>query len=158
MFVRRTAGSCDCVSALRLQFAAILDGVLSKLSRYDEGTFFSSILSFTVSSHVAELLLSPLTEATCYLLETRSSQLNFSVILLLLLLLLPASPPPASPHQKVKAAAKYVEVPVSPSICLLFYYSPCRFPYLCFHPHSESRSDGWKCKEAALCIQSCAFV
>lgn len=34
---------------LRLQFAAVLDGVLSKLSRYDEGTFFSSILSFTVS-------------------------------------------------------------------------------------------------------------
>lgn len=34
---------------LRSQFAAVLDGVLSKLSRYDEGTFFSSILSFTVS-------------------------------------------------------------------------------------------------------------
>lgn len=32
-----------------LQFAGVLDGVLSKLSRYDEGTFFSSILSFTVS-------------------------------------------------------------------------------------------------------------
>uniref|UniRef100_A0A3Q3K0W9 Calcium dependent secretion activator 2 n=1 Tax=Monopterus albus TaxID=43700 RepID=A0A3Q3K0W9_MONAL len=37
---------------LCLQFAGVLDGVLSKLSRYDEGTFFSSILSFTVSSHV----------------------------------------------------------------------------------------------------------
>lgn len=32
-----------------LQFARVLDGVLSKLSRYDEGTLFSSILSFTVS-------------------------------------------------------------------------------------------------------------
>lgn len=31
------------------QLAAVLDGVLSKLSRYDEGTFFSSILSLTVS-------------------------------------------------------------------------------------------------------------
>ncbi|XP_031712791.1 calcium-dependent secretion activator 1 [Anarrhichthys ocellatus] len=30
--------------------AAVLDGVLSKLSRYDEGTFFSSILSFTVKA------------------------------------------------------------------------------------------------------------
>uniref|UniRef100_A0A3Q2DPV9 Calcium dependent secretion activator 2 n=1 Tax=Cyprinodon variegatus TaxID=28743 RepID=A0A3Q2DPV9_CYPVA len=32
------------------KFMAVLDGVLSKLSRYDEGTFFSSILSLTVSS------------------------------------------------------------------------------------------------------------
>lgn len=36
-------------TSLLSQFAAVLDGVLSKLSRYDEGTFFSSILSFTVS-------------------------------------------------------------------------------------------------------------
>uniref|UniRef100_A0A671UGE9 Calcium dependent secretion activator 2 n=1 Tax=Sparus aurata TaxID=8175 RepID=A0A671UGE9_SPAAU len=42
----------DMISSLVSKFAAILDGVLSKLSRYDEGTFFSSILSFTVSSHV----------------------------------------------------------------------------------------------------------
>lgn len=27
----------------------MLEGVLSKLSRYDEGTFFSSLVSFTVS-------------------------------------------------------------------------------------------------------------
>lgn len=33
----------------QLQFVSVLEGVLSKLSRYDEGTFFSSILSFTVS-------------------------------------------------------------------------------------------------------------
>lgn len=30
------------------QFVAILDGVLAKISRYDEGTLFSSFLSFTV--------------------------------------------------------------------------------------------------------------
>uniref|UniRef100_A0AAQ4RB88 Calcium dependent secretion activator 2 n=1 Tax=Gasterosteus aculeatus aculeatus TaxID=481459 RepID=A0AAQ4RB88_GASAC len=36
----------DMISSL---LAAVLDGVLSKLSRYDEGTFFSSILSFTGS-------------------------------------------------------------------------------------------------------------
>ncbi|XP_030281897.1 calcium-dependent secretion activator 2 isoform X9 [Sparus aurata] len=40
----------DMISSLVSKFAAILDGVLSKLSRYDEGTFFSSILSFTVKA------------------------------------------------------------------------------------------------------------
>lgn len=35
------------ISSLVSKFSAVLDGVLSKLSRYDEGTFFSSILSFT---------------------------------------------------------------------------------------------------------------
>ncbi|XP_056596321.1 calcium-dependent secretion activator 2 isoform X9 [Triplophysa dalaica] len=38
------------ISSWLSQFAAVLDGVLSKLSRYDEGTFFSSILSFTVKA------------------------------------------------------------------------------------------------------------
>ncbi|XP_061578202.1 calcium-dependent secretion activator 2 isoform X2 [Cololabis saira] len=37
----------EMISSLVSKFAAVLDGVLSKLSRYDEGTFFSSILSFT---------------------------------------------------------------------------------------------------------------
>ncbi|XP_070686125.1 calcium-dependent secretion activator 2-like [Pempheris klunzingeri] len=37
----------EMVSSLVSKFAAVLDCVLSKLSRYDEGTFFSSILSFT---------------------------------------------------------------------------------------------------------------
>ncbi|XP_034534814.1 calcium-dependent secretion activator 2-like, partial [Notolabrus celidotus] len=37
----------EMVSSLVARFAAGLDSVLSKLSRYDEGTFFSSILSFT---------------------------------------------------------------------------------------------------------------
>ncbi|KAM3609881.1 uncharacterized protein V6R79_021775 [Siganus canaliculatus] len=40
----------DMLSALVSKFAAVLDSVLSKLSRYDEGTFFSSILSFTVKA------------------------------------------------------------------------------------------------------------
>ncbi|XP_052405896.1 calcium-dependent secretion activator 2-like [Carassius gibelio] len=40
----------DMISSLVSKFAAVLDGVLSKISRYDEGTFFSSILSFTVKA------------------------------------------------------------------------------------------------------------
>lgn len=38
----------------------MLEGVLSKLSRYDEGTFFSSLVSFTVSVwiHNGSVLLS----------------------------------------------------------------------------------------------------
>lgn len=56
LIVARAKGVCACHANINLlsQFAAVLDGVLSKISRYDEGTFFSSILSFTVSvvSHV----------------------------------------------------------------------------------------------------------
>uniref|UniRef100_A0ABM5GG91 Calcium-dependent secretion activator 2 isoform X4 n=1 Tax=Pogona vitticeps TaxID=103695 RepID=A0ABM5GG91_9SAUR len=37
----------EVISLLVSKFATVLEGVLSKLSRYDEGTFFSSILSFT---------------------------------------------------------------------------------------------------------------
>ncbi|XP_040893876.1 calcium-dependent secretion activator 2 [Toxotes jaculatrix] len=37
----------EMISSLVSKFVGVLDGVLSKLSRYDEGTFFSSILSFT---------------------------------------------------------------------------------------------------------------
>nr|XP_057942247.1 calcium-dependent secretion activator 2 isoform X2 [Doryrhamphus excisus] len=40
----------DMVSSLVSKLSAVLDGVLSKLSRYDEGTFLSSILSFTVKA------------------------------------------------------------------------------------------------------------
>ncbi|XP_013881314.1 calcium-dependent secretion activator 2 isoform X4 [Austrofundulus limnaeus] len=40
----------EMISSLISKFAVVLDGVLSKLSRYDEGTFFSSILSFTVKA------------------------------------------------------------------------------------------------------------
>uniref|UniRef100_A0A8C3I604 Calcium dependent secretion activator 2 n=1 Tax=Chrysemys picta bellii TaxID=8478 RepID=A0A8C3I604_CHRPI len=37
----------EIISLLVSKFVSVLEGVLSKLSRYDEGTFFSSILSFT---------------------------------------------------------------------------------------------------------------
>uniref|UniRef100_A0A4W5MP06 Calcium dependent secretion activator 2 n=1 Tax=Hucho hucho TaxID=62062 RepID=A0A4W5MP06_9TELE len=40
----------DMISSMVTKFAGVLYGVLSKLSRYDEGTFFSSILSFTVKA------------------------------------------------------------------------------------------------------------
>nr|XP_020658773.1 calcium-dependent secretion activator 2 isoform X11 [Pogona vitticeps] len=40
----------EVISLLVSKFATVLEGVLSKLSRYDEGTFFSSILSFTVKA------------------------------------------------------------------------------------------------------------
>uniref|UniRef100_A0A672H869 Calcium dependent secretion activator 2 n=1 Tax=Salarias fasciatus TaxID=181472 RepID=A0A672H869_SALFA len=40
----------EMLSSLVSKFAAVLDGVLSKLSRYDEGTLFSSILSFTAKT------------------------------------------------------------------------------------------------------------
>ncbi|KAG9345884.1 hypothetical protein JZ751_009040 [Albula glossodonta] len=40
----------EMISSLVSKFAAVLDGVLSKLSRYDEGTLFSSLLSFTVKT------------------------------------------------------------------------------------------------------------
>ncbi|XP_053282838.1 calcium-dependent secretion activator 2 isoform X1 [Pleuronectes platessa] len=40
----------EMISSLISKFAGVLDGVLSKLSRYDEGTFFSSFLSFTVKA------------------------------------------------------------------------------------------------------------
>lgn len=55
----------------------------------------------------------------------------------------------SSPRCKVKAAAKYVEVPVSVLICLLFYYPPRlsqSFPYFCFHLHPTSRSPEQKLK------------
>ncbi|XP_077373922.1 calcium-dependent secretion activator 2-like [Festucalex cinctus] len=40
----------DMISALVSKLCAVLDAVLSKLSRYDEGTLLSSILSFTVKA------------------------------------------------------------------------------------------------------------
>ncbi|XP_061750357.1 calcium-dependent secretion activator 2 isoform X2 [Nerophis ophidion] len=40
----------DMISSLVSKLSAVLDGVLSKLSRYDQGTFFSSVLSFTVKA------------------------------------------------------------------------------------------------------------
>ncbi|XP_034442194.1 calcium-dependent secretion activator 1 isoform X1 [Hippoglossus hippoglossus] len=40
----------DMIQFLVAKFVAILDGVLAKISRYDEGTLFSSFLSFTVKA------------------------------------------------------------------------------------------------------------
>eukprot|EP00066_Takifugu_rubripes_P016137 XP_011605403.1 PREDICTED: calcium-dependent secretion activator 2 isoform X2 [Takifugu rubripes] len=42
--------NADMTSCLMAKLASVLDGVLSKLSRYDEGTLFSSIISFTVKT------------------------------------------------------------------------------------------------------------
>ncbi|KAF7209036.1 calcium-dependent secretion activator 1-like [Nothobranchius furzeri] len=39
----------EMITLLVAKFVVILESVLSKLSRYDEGTLFSSFLSFTVS-------------------------------------------------------------------------------------------------------------
>ncbi|PIO36375.1 hypothetical protein AB205_0171590, partial [Aquarana catesbeiana] len=40
----------EMITLLVAKFVTILEGVLSKLSRYDEGTLFSSFLSFTVKA------------------------------------------------------------------------------------------------------------
>uniref|UniRef100_H3CYI5 Calcium dependent secretion activator 2 n=1 Tax=Tetraodon nigroviridis TaxID=99883 RepID=H3CYI5_TETNG len=40
----------DMISCLVTKFSTVLHGLLSKLSRYDEGTLFSSILSFTTEA------------------------------------------------------------------------------------------------------------
>lgn len=45
-----------------LQFVVILESVLAKLSRYDEGTLFSSFLSFTVRTFPG--FLSPFTHGS----------------------------------------------------------------------------------------------
>lgn len=82
---------------LHLQFAAVLDGVLSKLSRYDEGTFFSSILSFTVSVF-SFLQISKQTKKWKEYIRHGKKKLNIVY---------------SYPLLKVKAAAKYVDVPVS---------------------------------------------
>lgn len=49
--------TCVNVFSVLLQFVVILEGVLAKISRYDEGTLFSSFLSFTVSFNIASNLL-----------------------------------------------------------------------------------------------------
>ncbi|KAK1332254.1 hypothetical protein QTO34_006926 [Cnephaeus nilssonii] len=47
----------EMITLLVAKFVTILEGVLAKLSRYDEGTLFSSFLSFTVSKEVYIVLL-----------------------------------------------------------------------------------------------------
>lgn len=49
--------SCKSFLSDAFQFVVILEGVLAKISRYDEGTLFSSFLSFTVSFNLASNLL-----------------------------------------------------------------------------------------------------
>uniref|UniRef100_A0A673NC73 Calcium-dependent secretion activator 2-like n=1 Tax=Sinocyclocheilus rhinocerous TaxID=307959 RepID=A0A673NC73_9TELE len=68
----------EMISSLVSKFAAVLDGVLSKLSRYDEGTFFSSILSFTVSifTFIPPTPLSGISFHTEHLISQRYSQPN----------------------------------------------------------------------------------
>ncbi|KAK2500262.1 hypothetical protein MC885_018590 [Smutsia gigantea] len=83
----------EIISLLVSKFVSVLEGVLSKLSRYDEGTFFSSILSFTVSIRMSSLLL-PFD--CCHGIYRTAKK----IILLIVSFLL-----------KVKAAAKYVDVP-----------------------------------------------
>ncbi|KAI3370027.1 hypothetical protein L3Q82_024812 [Scortum barcoo] len=48
----------DMIQLLVAKFVAILEGVLAKISRYDEGTLFSSFLSFTVRRRFSLLSLS----------------------------------------------------------------------------------------------------
>ena len=107
--------------SLPLQYVAVLDVVLSKLSRYDEGTLFSSLLSFTVSlshSSVKELCIH-LCRA-CSAIELGYIDTNFCIHLCL----------------KVKAAAKYVDVPVS----MLFHsLSVIAWSFNVVHKHTQTQ-------------------
>ena len=49
-FLERSLGEMK--KQLVAKLISVLDGLLKKLSRYDEGTFFSSILSLAVSLFV----------------------------------------------------------------------------------------------------------
>uniref|UniRef100_A0A669DUY4 Calcium dependent secretion activator 2 n=1 Tax=Oreochromis niloticus TaxID=8128 RepID=A0A669DUY4_ORENI len=63
------------ITSLVSKFAAVLNGVLSKLSRYDEGTFFSSVLSFTVSLPLSCVLQKPRVDlADTYISFVRQNQ------------------------------------------------------------------------------------
>ncbi|KAJ0068763.1 hypothetical protein NL108_010832, partial [Boleophthalmus pectinirostris] len=72
----------DMIQLLVAKFVAILEGVLAKISRYDEGTLFSSFLSFTVilqitkqSSHYVRIILKPgMDVADGYVTFVRHSQ------------------------------------------------------------------------------------
>uniref|UniRef100_A0A8C7IFS5 Ca2+-dependent activator protein for secretion a n=1 Tax=Oncorhynchus kisutch TaxID=8019 RepID=A0A8C7IFS5_ONCKI len=54
----------EMITLLVAKFVVILDSVLAKLSRYDEGTLFSSFLSFTVRMH--SISHSPLSQCTLH--------------------------------------------------------------------------------------------
>uniref|UniRef100_A0A3Q3ECZ7 Ca++-dependent secretion activator 2 n=1 Tax=Labrus bergylta TaxID=56723 RepID=A0A3Q3ECZ7_9LABR len=64
----------EMISSLVTRFSAVLDSVLSKLSRYDEGTFFSSILSFTVSTNLLFLFKPGMDLADTYITFVRQNQ------------------------------------------------------------------------------------
>ncbi|XP_018413269.1 PREDICTED: calcium-dependent secretion activator 2 isoform X7 [Nanorana parkeri] len=66
----------EIISLLVLKFVSVLEGVLSKLARYDEGTFFSSILSFTVkaASKYVEVPKPGLDLADTYITFVRQNQ------------------------------------------------------------------------------------
>ncbi|KAM4675254.1 calcium-dependent secretion activator 2 isoform 2-T2 [Discoglossus pictus] len=66
----------EIISLLVSKFVSVLEGVLSKLSRYDEGTFFSSILSFTVkaASKYVEVPKPGLDVADTYITFVRQNQ------------------------------------------------------------------------------------
>uniref|UniRef100_A0A8C0F444 Calcium dependent secretion activator 2 n=1 Tax=Bubo bubo TaxID=30461 RepID=A0A8C0F444_BUBBB len=57
----------EIISLLVSKVVSVLEGVLSKLSRYDEGTFFSSLVSFTVSKPGMDL-------ADTYIMFVRQNQ------------------------------------------------------------------------------------
>uniref|UniRef100_A0A6Q2XQT9 Calcium dependent secretion activator 2 n=1 Tax=Esox lucius TaxID=8010 RepID=A0A6Q2XQT9_ESOLU len=64
----------DMISCLVSKFTGVLDCILSKLSRYDEGTFFSSILSFTVRSGAFLSLKPGMDLADTYITFVRQNQ------------------------------------------------------------------------------------
>lgn len=121
------------VTCFLSQFAAVLDGVLSKLSRYDEGTFFSSILSFTVSSHV---LFVETEETSCFFHRSHRKpdilwkpDLSCAVILLLL-------------SERWKQLPNMWKFPWVSFIIEPVHYAP--FTCFCFHPCPQNRTIGWK--------------
>ncbi len=120
------------VSPLCLQFAAVLDGVLSKLSRYDEGTFFSSILSFTVSSHV----FVPANTAKAASFNAHWSNLLFAGNQIFPAELqcpsLPLLPPPER-WKQLPNMWKSLWVRRSACCCIIHPVYHTRLPYLCFY-------------------------
>ncbi|XP_014866792.1 PREDICTED: calcium-dependent secretion activator 1 isoform X1 [Poecilia mexicana] len=66
----------EMITLLVAKFVVILESVLSKLSRYDEGTLFSSFLSFTVkaASKYVDVPKPGMDVADCYVTFVRHSQ------------------------------------------------------------------------------------
>ncbi|XP_043944688.1 calcium-dependent secretion activator 2 [Protopterus annectens] len=66
----------EMISLLVSKFVAVLEGMLAKLSRYDEGTLFSSILSFTVkaASKYVEVPKPGMDLADTYIMFVRQNQ------------------------------------------------------------------------------------